>query len=261
MRERGLAALDAPRARRATRSPRQPPESLIDALAALDATFVELTGREPSRNPGRAYGARTLSYVDCMRDLDVAIGPALVADIAPALQALFEASRWYCGQVNAIGRAIVERALPESGSGPFLPVMIEVVRTLMALPPEIGAVVAELERRLGAVLADPDPATIGARAAAAFADRLPAWPMSVFESVDIQIAARSEDAIAAGDYLVVIGDVHPGRQSAGPGRLRPSPPAAGGVPAHVRRLHRRWRPAPAAALGPRDGSRRDAASR
>src|SRR5204862_1671287 len=74
----------------------------------------------------------------------------------------------------------------------------------------IDGEVAELERRLGALLADPDPATIGARAVGAFADHQPAWPLSMFESVDIQIAAHSEAAIAAGDYLVVIGDVHPG---------------------------------------------------
>ena len=44
-------------------------------------------GGEPSRNPGRAYGARTLAYVDCMRDLDVTLGPRCSSsDIAPALQ-------------------------------------------------------------------------------------------------------------------------------------------------------------------------------
>jgi len=85
------------------------------------------------------------------------------------------------------------------------------------LPPEIEAELAELERRLGALLADPDPATIGARAAEAFADHLPAWPLSVYESVDIQIAAASEDAIAAGDYVAVIGDVHPGDNPLGQG--------------------------------------------
>lgn len=208
-REHGIAALDRLEAARDALAAAEP-EALASALAALDATFVELTERDPVRNHGRAYGARTLSYIDCMRDIDVALGPSLVADMAPALQVLFEAGRWFCGQINAIGRTIIERALPEGGHGPFMPVMIEVVRTLMQLPPEIAAEVAELERRLGVLLADPDPATIGARAVAAFSDHLPAWPLAVYESVDIQIAAPSGDAIAAGDYLAVIGDVHPG---------------------------------------------------
>ena len=157
-----------------------------------------------------AYGARTLSYLDCMRDLDVTMGPALVADMAPALQTLFEAGRWYSGRVNAIGRRVVEEALPDGGRGPFMPVLMQVMRTLMQFPPEVGEVVQELHDRLGRVLADPDPATIGARAAAEFADHEPAWRFAAFQSVDVQIAARDEAALAAGDYLAVVGDVHVG---------------------------------------------------
>jgi hypothetical protein len=80
----------------------------------------------------------------------------------------------------------------------------------MQEPPGVAAVVAELERRMTGLLADPDPATIGARAVEAFADHRPAWPPAVFQSVDLQIAARDEEAVAAGDWLGVIGDVHPG---------------------------------------------------
>ena len=134
IRERGLAALDRLEAARdAVASSR--PEHLLAALADLDAAFVELTGREPVRNAGRAYGARTLCYLDCMRDLDVTIGPALLDEIAPALQVLFEAGSWYCGRVNEIGRRVIERALPTGGHGPFLPVLMEALRTIMQLPP------------------------------------------------------------------------------------------------------------------------------
>lgn len=208
LRERGLAALDRLEAARDAVAAAEP-DSLRDALGALDAVFVELTGREPFRNHGRAYGARTLAYVDCMRDLDVTIGPQLLGELTAPLQVLFEAGRWYCGQVNAIGRRVVERALP-GGRGPFTPVLIEVLRTLMSLPPELDDEVAELQRRFAGVLADPDPATVGARAAAAFADHQPAWRTAVHHSVDIQIAAADTTAVASGDYLAVVGDVHPG---------------------------------------------------
>jgi hypothetical protein len=208
VRERGLAALDRLEAARDALAAAGPGE-LRDALAALDAVFVELTGREPVRNHGRAYGARTLAYVDCMRDIDVTIGPRLISDMAPALQVLFEAGRWYCGQVNAVGRRVIERALP-GGRGPFMPVLTEVLRTLMMLPPELEDEGSELRRRVGTLLADPDRATIGARAAAIFADHQPAWRAAVHQSVDIQLAARDAAAVAAGDYLAVVGDVHPG---------------------------------------------------
>lgn len=227
-RERGLAALD--RLERALDAVADaPPEALRAALAALDATFSELTGRDPVRNPGRAYGARTLVYVDCMRDLEVTLGTTLVAEIAPALQVLFEAARWYCGQINEIGRSVIEQSLPPGGRGPFAPVLGRVLRTLIMQPePRVEHELAELHRRLAHVLADPDPATIGARAATAFADRRPAWPTSVFQSVDIQLAARDATAVAHGEWLAVIGDMHPGANPLLQGLFahrHPDPPA------------------------------------
>jgi Lantibiotic dehydratase, N terminus len=209
VRDRGLTALDRLEAARDTLAAASP-EELPGALAALDATFTELTGRDAVRNPGKTYGARTLAYVDCMRDLDVTIGPGLLAGLAPALQVLFEAGRWYCGEVNAVGARIVEDALPKDGSGPFVDVVRRALPALMQEPVEVTAAVAELERRMTKLLADPDPATIGARAIDAFADHRPGWPPAVFQSVDVQIAAPSLEAIAAGDWLGVIGDVHPG---------------------------------------------------
>jgi hypothetical protein len=80
----------------------------------------------------------------------------------------------------------------------------------MQLPPELDDAVAELHDRLEALLADPDPTTIGARAEAAFADREPTWRLGEFQSVDVQIAARGEAGLAAGDFLGVVGDVHVG---------------------------------------------------
>lgn len=208
-RERGLTALARLEAARDAVAA-APPGSLREALAALDAVFVEVTGREAHRNPGMAYGGRTVCYVDSLRDLDVSMGPGLVADVAPALRTLFEACRWFTGRVNAIGRRVVEGAADGHDGEPFPPVMGAIMRELMGPPPELGSVVAELHRRLADLLVDPDPATIGDRAAAAFADHEPPWRPGVFQSVDIQIAARDEAAIAAGDYLAVVGDVHPG---------------------------------------------------
>ena len=209
IRERGLVALDRLEAARDAVAS-SPPARLLAALSELDAVFVELTGREPVRNAGRAYGARTLCYLDCMRDLDVTIGPGLVGEIAPALQVLFEAGSWYCGRVNEIGRRVIERALPASGRGPFRPVLIEALRTIMQLPPELADEVAELQRRFANVLADPDPVTIGERAAAIFSDRVPAWRQAAFHSIDLQIAARGQADVVAGEWLAVVGDIHLG---------------------------------------------------
>ena len=122
----GLAALDRLEQARDVVAD-APAESLADALMALDGTFVKLTGQAPVRNPGRAYGARTLAYVDCMRDVDLALGPRFVTDIAPALRVLFEAGRWYCGQVHAIGERVIDRCVPTGHRGPFAPILGQVV--------------------------------------------------------------------------------------------------------------------------------------
>ena len=227
VRSRGVAALDRLEAGRDAVAT-APPSGLRAALTALDETFVELTGQDATRNPGMAYGARTLCYLDCMRDLDVTMSAGFVAEMAPALQALFEAGRWYSGRIHTIGQRVVDDALPAAGRVPFMSVLMQVMPQLMRLPPEIGAVVEELHDRLEALLADPDPATVGARATAAFADREPAWRLAAFQSVDVQVAARSEAALAAGDYLAVVGDIHVGNNPLAQGvfaHRHPDPPS------------------------------------
>ena len=86
-----------------------------------------------------------------------------------------------------------------------------------------------------------------------------AWPQAGNQSVDLQLAARDADAIAAGDYLAVVGDMHPGDnplaqglfglRHPGPGALRAAwsarTPAAVRAAA-ARRGARASRPTPAA---------------
>ena len=239
IRTRGLEALARLEASRGNLAA-APPEALRDALAELDAIFVELTGREPVRNHGRAYGARTLVYIDCMRDLDITLGGRLIDDIAPGLHVLFEAGRWYCGQVHAFGREVIEQSLPPGGRGSFAPVLGRVVKTLMQQPPEIKEIVGEMHQRLAPLLSDPDPATIGPRAVRAFAGHQRAWPTSVFQSVDLQLAARDQDALAAGDYLAVVGDFHPGANPLVQGLFayrHPDPPTMRGMIAAAAGTH------------------------
>src|SRR4029453_9693646 len=58
---------------------------------------------------------------------------------------------------------------------------------------------------------------IGERARAQFSDYGPAWPISGFDSPDIQIAAADVDAVERGNSLAVIGDYHPGTSPLGQG--------------------------------------------
>jgi hypothetical protein len=211
LRDRGLAALDRLERCRSAAARAADPGALDTALGDLDRVFEELTGRPATRRPGQTYAARTLLYLDCMRDLDLTIGPGIRDELAETLPPLLAGARWYCGRVYETARQVIGEAAAATGAGPLDRVLETVLPALRHhLPDVVAAANGDLQRRWSALLADPDLATIAARAAATFADHAPAWPTSVYQSADIQIAAPSAAALNAGDYLCVVGDFHPG---------------------------------------------------
>jgi hypothetical protein len=170
--------------------------SVLDkALGDLDRVFEALTGRSATRRPGQTYAARTLLYLDCMRDLDLAVGPGIRDELAATLPPLLTGARWYCGRVYETARQVIGEAAAAIGTGPLDRVLETVLPALRHhLPDVVTGANDDLQRRWSALLADPDRATIAARAAATFADHAPAWPTSVYQSADIQIAAPSAAA-------------------------------------------------------------------
>jgi Lantibiotic dehydratase, N terminus len=218
LRDRGLAALDRLERCRSAAAGAAGPGALDTALGDLDRVFEDLTGRPATRRPGQTYAARTLVYLDCMRDLDLTVGPGIREELAATLPPLLAGARWYCGRVYQTARQLIGEAAAATGTGPLDRVLETVLPALRHhLPDVVTAANGDLQRRWSALLADPDPATIAARAAAAFADHAPAWPTSVYQSADIQIAAPSAAALNAGDYLCVVGDFHPGANPLGQG--------------------------------------------
>jgi len=182
-------------------------ESLLAALDSFDETLEQLTGAPPVRSQEAAEGGRTPLYLDCLRDLNVDLGPALVAELAGSLPLLFEASRWWCGRVFAHA----QRALSETVvNGPLEPQFDGAYDALWQLPRRLAGEQQALQDRCSELVSAGDDASIAARAQAAFADHGPAWPMSVFQSADVQIAAADLAAIEAGQFLAVVGDFHPG---------------------------------------------------
>jgi hypothetical protein len=216
VRDRGVAALDRLEQYR-TAVAHAGPGALGEALGDLDRVFEELTGRSATRRPGATYAARTLVYLDCMRDLDLAVGPGLRAELAATLPPLLAGARWYCGRVYEAARQIIEDATAKSRSRSLHRVLEAALPALQGLPQVATAVNGEMQRQWATLLDGPDRATICTRAAAAFAGRTPAWPISVYQSADIQIAAADLAALNAGEYLCVVGDFHPGANPLGQG--------------------------------------------
>jgi hypothetical protein len=204
--ERGLRALDDLEQARALVADAAGCEELLAALDSFDEILERLIEARPVRREIAAEGGRTPLYLDCMRDLDVYLGPALVSELAGSLAVLLEASRWWCGRVFAHAQGILSEAV---GDGPLEPQFERAFDALWQLPQLLAGEQKELQDRCSALL-DGGNATMAARAQAVFADHTPAWPVSVFQSADVQIAAADLAAIEAGEFLAVVGDFHPG---------------------------------------------------
>lgn len=207
--QRGLDLLDRLVAARAAVAAANGLDGLIRSLDEFDTTFEALTGEAPARGEESAGGGRTPLYLDCMRDLDVQLGPAIVSELAGAMPVLLEASRWWNWRYFVHFGAILDKALERGlGEGRFEPLFDHLCEALWDLPRLLIPDMEEMQHRSEAVLAA--GADAAARARVAFADAGESFPMSVFHSADIQIAATSTSAIEAGDFLCIAGDFHSG---------------------------------------------------
>jgi lantibiotic biosynthesis dehydratase-like protein len=178
-------------------------EEVTAALDHLDKVFEEVTGRPAARALGDSGGGRTVAYLDCMRDLDVTLGPAVLDELRSSLPLVLYASRWWCGRVFDRGAELLDR-IAHGRSGPLAPLLGELMGAGFGLWDQMGEEQRDLQRRWASVVAGE------ATGADAFADWTPAWHGSTYHSADLQIAAASSNAVARGDFLVVLGDFHGG---------------------------------------------------
>src|SRR4029453_18335438 len=209
----GLSRLEAARKRIAAASR----DELGTALDEFDRVFEDVVGEQPTRPPELAGGGRTSVYMDAMRDLHVSLGPGLVAELTASLPPLLESSRWLCGRSFELGYGLMMEAIGSGARRPLAPLFGKVFSAPREVPGRLASEHDELQRRWAELLADPDRTRIGERARAQLSDYGPAWPISVFHSPDIQIAAADVDAVERGNSLVVIGDYHPGTSPLGQG--------------------------------------------
>ena len=226
----GLAALDRLEAARAAAAGASR-DALPLALDELDRVFEELTGRPAVRGEGDSGGGRTVAYLDCMRDLDLTLGPAVLDELRMTLPAILEASRWWCGRVFARGADALAR-VADGRDGPLGPLLGELMTVAWDLHAQMAEEQRELQRRWASVV-DGDAAGVAGRAVAAFADYEPAWRWSAYHSVDIQLAAADADAVRRGDFLIVLGDFHGGGNPLVQGLFAHRHPQPGTVAARI----------------------------
>lgn len=200
------------------------PHALRAALSTLDHVFTELTGEQPRRRGGQTYAGRTLCYEDTARDLDITFGAPLLDTIAAPLDLLLRAARWLSAELaSAYDTALRElhaELRADAGDGPVL--LSDLWFLAQGLfwgatgDRPVDRVADEFARRwadLFDLTGDAGPVVTTAEALAAHVDaafphRATTWSAARLHSPDLQICADGPEALARGEFLVVLGELH-----------------------------------------------------
>ena len=223
LRDAGLQALDdLDAARRGVARAAGDTGALDRALQDLESTFTRLTGLPGNRRAGETYAGRTLVYEDCLRDLDVELGPEVQEALAKALPLVLASVRWFTFRAAEQARSVlagIHRELARQ-DGP----RVEMVHFWYRFQPllfehKLGiadTVVSELHRRWEEVLGvTPEQrrlqltsGQLAERVDKAFAAPGPGWPAARYHNPDLMIAAAGVDALRRGDFQLVLGELH-----------------------------------------------------
>ena len=172
-------------------------EDVAAALDQLDRVFEEITGRPAARAEGDSGGGRTVAYLDCMRDLDVTLGPAVLDELRSlAAAGAVRVALVVRPRVRPRRRA-ARRHRRTGAPARSRRCSAQLMGAGFGLWDQMGEEQRELQRRWAA---RPTPSPTGRRRGTARG----------YHSADLQIAAASTDAVARGDFLVVLGDFHGG---------------------------------------------------
>jgi hypothetical protein len=201
------------------------PDQLDQALTEFEEEFSRLTGVAPNRAPGQTYGARTLIYEDCRRDLDAKVGPAVLAALSPPLSLLLRSARWLTYKVAELYRGalrpVYDELVQKTGSRVvsaadfwikcdrfffkegnhfaenILPRFQQRWAEVLRFAPEARQVKFSYEQ-------------LRLRVEEAFACPGPGWSHARYQSPDVMIAASSVEAIRRNEFELTIGEVHLG---------------------------------------------------
>ena len=202
------------------------PAKVLLATEDLAEVFLRHTGVPPSRRAGQTYAGRTLVYQDAVRDARVTIGAPLVAALSAPLGLVLDSARWLTGEVARRYRVVFrdryerERARLGAVEVPLTRLLALTASDMMSgshtLAHPVAAAVTDFQERWQAVLETPagvrrhlvDSGRIAARVAREFPPGAPAWSAATQHSPDIMIAAASPEDVAAGRFLLVLGELH-----------------------------------------------------
>lgn len=201
------------------------PARLDRALHDLETAFTHLTGAEPYRRAGQAYAGRTLVYEDSRRDIEVDIGPHLLADLGPSLSLILDGARWFVHRASELYRdaftEIYARLAKRRGGNrvPFADFWLYASPLLFGNEPEpLATLKRETAQRWTAVLGPLDGSSRRVYTAAelrplvdeVFAVADHDWRGVRHYCPDVLIAATGPEEVEHGHYQAVLGEIHAG---------------------------------------------------
>jgi hypothetical protein len=232
LRASALSSLDElERARASVARAAGEPAQLDRAIGELEETFTRLTGLDATRAHGQTYGARTLVYEDCRRDIDVRLGSGVLESLGPPLSLLLASARWVSHKVAELYIPALHEAYEKlarlSGSR-----LVNAPEFWMRIQPLILGELQErpykelellLQERWAQVLSLPQgerrvqytAEALRPRVLEAFDAPRPGWMAARQHNPDILIAAESTEAIRRGEYLWVLGELHVSQNTIG----------------------------------------------
>jgi hypothetical protein len=245
-------------------------DRVAEALAQLDDVVAATAGVATTRRPGEMYAGRTLCVQDTTRDVAVDLGGPLLAAIAEPLGIVLTVTRWLCGALAGAYLTELERLHGELAAesaevslGMLWFLAQDAFYGAGRLP--ATAVTAELRRRwreLFGLDETPGPARLtrtaaelDRRAAALFPEPGRLWAGAHVHSPDLQVCAADVDAVNAGRFTAVLGEMHaawPAASTAAAVDLHPEPERL------RRALRRDWGGSPVHLLLPLDWPRQSA---
>ncbi|ASW55432.1 lantibiotic dehydratase [Plantactinospora sp. KBS50] len=192
-------------------------DDLPAAIAALERDFVALTDAAAAREKGATTApGRGLVYADCRRAATVRVGGDVLSALEP-LDALLTSATWLTSELAGRVRARARRVFDELGPTDLASFWFGCMSILHRDAP---ADAAELQRefwtRWERVLDLPADAARVHRRLPEISERVRenfdapggGWPSARYLSPDVMIAAASAEAVARGEFELVLGELH-----------------------------------------------------
>jgi hypothetical protein len=200
------------------------PVALQPALAHCSETFTRLTGADSRREEGQNYAGRTPLYEDCRRDVELTVGSGVIDHFRAPLAQVLASARWFTWEIARRYRealAGLYHELRGSDAEVDWQRFWQRARALFPGAAAPGSIVADVRELLWskweAVLGPigdqacvRPAAQLWPRVREVFAAPHPGWPAARHHSPDLLFAARDAAALARGEVLCVLGEVHPG---------------------------------------------------